>query len=80
MNDEMSRYVDNIDDIFVEEVRQRKAEEEKKTAKMVEVVRCKECIHYGKSLYGTENQGYCKETEWMTKYDWDFCSWGVKNE
>lgn len=39
---------------------------------------CKDCKHYGKSIDGIECQGYCKKTEYMTKKDDDFCSWGER--
>lgn len=48
------------------------------TVDAVEVVRCKDCIHYGKTIGGIECQGYCKKTEYMTKKDDDFCSWGER--
>ena len=44
----------------------------------VEVVRCKECKHYGTSLNGVPTQGYCKLTEWQTRHDNDYCSMGVR--
>ena len=31
------------------------------------LIRCKDCIHYGKTVGGIECQGYCKKTEYMTK-------------
>lgn len=46
----------------------------------VEVVRCKECKHYGTSIGGVECQGYCKKTEFITKKDNDFCSWGERKQ
>lgn len=42
------------------------------------LIRCKDCIHYGKTIGGIECQGYCKKTEYMTKKDDDFCSWGER--
>ncbi len=48
--------------------------------KRPKVVRCKDCKHYGKSIGGVECQGYCKKTEYMTKKDDDFCSWGERRE
>lgn len=44
------------------------------------VVRCKECKHYGTSIGGVECQGYCKKTEFITKKDNDFCSWGERKQ
>ena len=42
------------------------------------LIRCKDCIHYGHSIGGVETLGYCKKTEYMTKKDDDFCSWGER--
>ena len=48
------------------------------TVDAVEVVRCKDCKHYGNTVCGAPTKGYCKKTEFMTKYENDFCSWGEK--
>ena len=53
---------------------------EQPTVEAVEVVRCKECKHYGTSLKGIPTQGYCKLTEWQTRHDNDYCSMGEKTD
>ena len=50
------------------------------TVDAVEVVRCKECKHYGTSLKGVPTQGYCKLTEWQTRHDNDYCSMGERKD
>ena len=45
---------------------------------MEEVVHCKDCKHYGNTVCGVPTKGYCKKTEFMTKNENDFCSWGEK--
>ena len=42
------------------------------------LVRCKDCKHYGHSVGGVECRGYCKKTEYMTKEEDDYCSWGER--
>ena len=42
------------------------------------LIRCKDCKHYGHSIGEVETLGYCKKTEYMTKKDDDYCSWGER--
>lgn len=55
--------------------------EDAPTVDAVSVVRCKDCVSYGTSIAGVPCQGYCKQLEYTTRKDDDFCSWGRrKNE
>ena len=57
---------------------------EQPTADVVEVVRCKDCVHYQPSLFGEKNMCFRKDVDGVQIcYDFspdDFCSYGEVNE
>ena len=50
---------------------------------VIEVIRCKDCIHYGTDVVGhpcDEGTGYCKVTEWTHHTDDEYCAWGERKD
>ena len=54
------------------------------TADVVEVVRCKDCVHYQPSLFGEKNMCFRKDVDGVQIcYDFspdDYCSYGERRE
>ena len=48
-------------------------------ADVVEVIRCKDCIHYGLNRLEEEYGCHCW-TDWHFVYSYDFCSDGVRKK
>lgn len=49
------------------------------TVDAVEVVRCKDCKHYGVTIAG-EFMQMCRKLEYTHHEEDDFCSWGEKKD
>lgn len=50
-------------------------------ADVVEVVRCKDCVHYKQNQYSTDEYMMCKRwCDWLPTDPDDFCSYGERKE
>lgn len=84
--DALYELLDGGYDVDLDELPETKAEllrmiDQEETIDAEPVVRCKDCVSYGTSISGVPCEGYCKQLEYTTRKDGDFCSWGRrKNE